>query len=42
MLFMLAPDIVTDEPVAPRVPFSDPLDPTTTLPKLKLAGETDS
>jgi hypothetical protein len=42
LLLMLAAEMVTDDPVAPKVPFSDPLDPTTTLPKLKPVGETDS
>jgi hypothetical protein len=31
---------VTDAPVAVRVAFSDELDPTTTLPRLRLVGET--
>jgi hypothetical protein len=42
LLLMLAAEMVTDDPVAPRVPFSEPFVPTTTLPKLRLAGETDS
>lgn len=39
---MLAAEMVTDDPVAPTVSFSEPLAPTTTLPKLKLVGETDN
>lgn len=42
LLLMLAAEMVTDDPVAPRVPFSEPFAPTTTLPKLRLAGETDN
>jgi hypothetical protein len=42
LLLMLAAEMVTDDPVAPRVPFSEPLAPATTLPKLKLVGETDN
>jgi hypothetical protein len=42
LLLMLAAEMVTDAPLASRVPFSEPLAPTTTLPKSKLAGETDS
>jgi len=40
LLLMLAAEMVTNDPVALRVPFSDPFAPTTTLPKLRLAGET--
>ncbi len=32
--------IVTDAPLAVRLPFSDEFDPTTTLPKLRLVGAT--
>lgn len=40
-LFVLAADeIVTAAPVAFRVPLSEELDPTTTFPKLNVAGET--
>ena len=39
---MLAAEMVTDDPLAPNVPFSELLAPTTTLPKLKLVGETDN
>ena len=42
LLLVLADETVTDDPVAPSVPFSEPLEPTTTLPKLRLAGETDN
>lgn len=38
----LAELIVTDAPLAVRVPFRDELDPTVTFPKLKLVGETAS
>lgn len=41
-LLLLAAEIVTDDPVASRVPFSELVAPTTTLPKLKLAGEIDN
>jgi len=34
--------MVTDVPVAPRVPLSAPSAPTATLPKLRLAGVTDN
>ena len=37
---MLVPEeIVTDEPVALRVPDRDAFDPVLTLPKFKLAGD---
>jgi hypothetical protein len=36
----LADAIVTDAPLAVRVPLSGELDPTATLPKLRLVGET--
>jgi hypothetical protein len=36
----LADVIVTDAPLAVRLPGSDELDPTTTLPKLRLVGDT--
>jgi hypothetical protein len=39
-LLRLADVIVTDAPLAFSVPLSDELDPTTTLPKLRLAGDT--
>ncbi len=35
-------EIVTDDPVALSVPFIVPFAPTTMLPKLRLAGESDS
>ena len=37
---MLAELIVTEAPLAVRLPLSDELDPTTTLPKLRLVGDT--
>jgi hypothetical protein len=40
LLLMLADVTVTDEPLAVRLPLSDELDPTVTLPKLRLVGET--
>ncbi|HEX9110083.1 MAG TPA: hypothetical protein VF845_01295 [Terriglobales bacterium] len=42
LLLMFAAEMVTDEPVAPRVPFIEPLAPTTTLPKLRVGGDIDS
>ena len=39
-LFRLADVTVTDAPLAIRLPLSDELDPTTTLPKLRLVGDT--
>ena len=42
LLLMLAAEMVTDDPLAPKVTFNEPLVPTTTLPKLKLVGETDN
>jgi len=39
-LLRLAELIVTDAPLALSVPLSDELDPTTTLPKLRLVGDT--
>ena len=42
LLLLLAAEMVTDDPVASRVPSSELLAPTTTLPKLRLAGETDN
>lgn len=41
-LAMLSDETVTAAPVAFRVPLSDELEPTTTLPKLNVAGETDN
>jgi hypothetical protein len=41
LLSLLAAEKVTDDPVAPRLPFSEACDPTATLPKLKFGGETD-
>lgn len=41
-LFRLAELTVTEAPLAVRLPPSDAFAPTTTLPKLKLAGETAS
>jgi len=42
LLLILAAEMVTADPVAPRAPFSEPLAPTTTFPKLRLVGETDN
>ncbi len=39
-LFRLAEVIVTEAPLALRLPLSEELEPTTTLPKLRLVGET--
>jgi hypothetical protein len=39
-LFRLAEVIVTEAPLAFRLPLSEELDPTTTLPKLRLVGDT--
>lgn len=39
---MLSDEIVTAAPVAFRVPLSEELEPTTTFPKLNVAGETAS
>ena len=39
-LVRLAELTVTEAPVAVRLPLSDELDPTTTLPKLRLVGDT--
>lgn len=41
-LLRLAELIVTDAPLAVRLPFRDELDPTVTLPKLRLVGATAS
>lgn len=40
VLFVLAPVIVTLEPVADKVPEAVPLVPTTTLPTAMVVGET--
>ena len=40
LLFRLAEETVTDAPLAVRLPFSDEFDPTVTLPKLRLVGDT--
>jgi hypothetical protein len=40
LLLRLAEVTVTDAPLAVRLPFSEELDPTTTLPKLRLVGDT--
>ena len=40
LLLILAADTVTEAPAAFRVPCNELLVPTTTLPKLKVAGET--
>lgn len=40
LLFKLAELTVTEAPLAVRLPLSDELAPTTTLPKLKLVGDT--
>ena len=42
LLLLLAAEIVTDDPLASRVPFSELFAPTITLPKLKLTGEIDN
>ena len=39
-MFRLADVIVTDVPLALRLPLSGALDPTATLPKLRLLGDT--
>ena len=40
LLLRLADETVTDAPLAFRLPLSDEFDPTTTLPKLRLVGDT--
>jgi hypothetical protein len=40
LLLRLAEVTVTDAPLAVRLPLSAELDPTTTLPKLRLVGDT--
>ncbi len=40
LLFRLAEETVTEAPPAVRVPLSGELDPTATLPKLRLVGDT--
>jgi hypothetical protein len=40
LLFRLAEEIVTEAPLAERLPVSAELEPTVTLPKLRLVGET--
>jgi hypothetical protein len=40
LLLRLAEETVTEAPLAVRLPLSDELDPTTTLPKLRLVGDT--
>jgi hypothetical protein len=42
LLLLVPEDTVTEAPVALRVPLSEALAPTTTSPKLRVAGETDS
>ena len=39
-MFRLAEATVTEAPLAVRLPFSDAFDPTVTLPKLRLVGDT--
>ena len=39
LLFRLAEETATEAPLAVRLPLSDELDPTTTLPKLRLVGD---
>jgi hypothetical protein len=39
-LFRLAEVIVTEAPLAVRLPLSEEVEPTTTLPKLRLVGDT--
>ncbi len=41
-LLRLADVIATEAPLALRLPLSEELDPTVTLPKLRLVGDTDS
>ena len=40
LLLILADEIVTDAPLAVRLPLGAELDPTVTLPKLRLVGDT--
>jgi len=40
LLLILADETVTDAPLAVRLPLSGALDPSTTLPKLRLVGDT--
>jgi hypothetical protein len=40
LLLRLAEETVTDAPLAVKLPLSAELDPTTTLPKLRLVGDT--
>ena len=40
LLLRLAEETMTDAPLAVRVPLSGELDPTVTLPKLRLMGDT--
>jgi hypothetical protein len=40
LLFRLAEETVTEAPLAVRLPLSAELDPTVTLPKLRLVGDT--
>ena len=42
LLLLVAAEMLTDDPLAARVPWSEPLAPTTTLPKLKVVGESDN
>jgi hypothetical protein len=42
LLVMLDDETVTEAPVAFRVPLSEELEPTVTVPKLNVAGETAS
>ncbi len=39
-MLILADETVTDAPLAVRLPLSAELDPSTTLPKLRLVGDT--
>ncbi len=41
-MLRLADVTVTDAPLAVRLPLSGELDPTVTLPKLRLVGDTDN
>ena len=42
LLSKLAAEMVSDDPVAVRVPFSELWAPTATLPKFRVGGETES
>jgi len=42
LLLLLPAEMVTEAPVAVRLPLSEAFAPTTTFPKLRVAGETDN